>query len=377
MTARSLCWGGVALCGLLLGCTTVLGIDGDYDDGFDGGAGVGGAAASAGVGGSGGAAAGGGSGGGGGTAAVAGNETCDNGTDDDGDGKADCADPDCAGAGFQCLPLAPADWLGPMRWESAAGAPPACDGAWGVEYAAGGSDLSIPAGGTCPTCSCGTPTGVQCGLDVTLYNQLNCTGSTKVEPMKATGGCVNVSDPFSPKSARATGGFKVVAGNCSASSSGTASFPPATFQMQARVCRAASGGAGCGGSDYCVPPSGSAPVCIARLGDHACPAPYTAKQSMFQGVDDKRACTACGCGAPTSQCTGAQITHHDSQITGCVAPSTTFSSTCSNIDIHPTFGSYKRGSIAPALLDASCAPTGGTVQGSASPTDPVTVCCLP
>src|SRR6185436_995373 len=37
-------------------------------------------------------------------------EDCENGVDDDGDGLVDCADPDCAKLGYQCVAAVPSGW---------------------------------------------------------------------------------------------------------------------------------------------------------------------------------------------------------------------------------------------------------------------------
>jgi hypothetical protein len=360
----------------LSGCTTLLGLDGDYGDqtGGAGGGAVGGS-------GSGGAPSGGGGSGnfsgGGGTAAVAGKEICDDGDDDDGDGKADCADPDCALAGFTCVPAIPGGWVGPVRWESGAAMVPACAGAWGVDYGVGGTELSASSGGTCPTCGCAPAEGVQCGIDVMIYDQVGCAGNNHPETLKATGSCVNVSDPIKPRSVRAVGPMKVVTGSCAPTTTGSASIPAPTWLTHARACRAAGDAAGCSADSSCAPPAAGGKRCVARTGNQACPAGYADRHVLFQGIDDQRSCTSCACGTPTSACQGAEVRHHDSQITGCIPPGTLFSTTCSALDIHPSYGSYKRGSTAPTLPDAKCSPSTSSVTGTAAPSEPLTVCCLP
>ena len=74
------------------------------------------------------------SGGGGGSM----KEDCTNGKDDDGDGKIDCADPDCAD--YRCTPKVPAGWEGPgVFYIGGTETPPPCGSDWSDRIAGGKS----------------------------------------------------------------------------------------------------------------------------------------------------------------------------------------------------------------------------------------------
>jgi hypothetical protein len=357
---------GLALGGSALGCTTVLGIDGSYSDAFDSGisaaAGVGGVAGTGGN----------GTAGGGGTAAVAGNETCDNAQDDDGDGKADCADPDCAGAGFQCVPQPPVGWVGPVRLESGT----SCSGAWAKEHVAGGLEVTVPTGGSCPTCSCEKALGVTCGIDLLVYDQSNCAGPSHSKKLVSNGVCQYVSDA-SAKSAKADGPIRVNGGACAGKPSGAASVPVATWKTEARTCQPSSPAAGCSSTQNCAPPTGTGGACVAKVGDASCPSPYTEKQMFFRAIDDQRKCSACACNLPTSKCLAAELSLQDPLGSSCSSGGSLITTSCQPVILHPTENTYKVETWSAFTTDATCTPIASTIQGSAVPQDPVTVCCMP
>ncbi|MEZ4220317.1 MAG: hypothetical protein R3B13_05250 [Polyangiaceae bacterium] len=348
------------LFGCALGCTSVLGVAGEYDDQADGG-GVGGSAGA-------------GGGGIGGTGGVStGNEICDNGKDDDGDQLVDCADPDCTGGGYACVEPVPAGFVGPIAWRANVN----CGAPFDSEFAKGGIEVSVSGTSTCPTCTCDAATGTHCGWDALLYNNTGCTGGVKPYVFEGYGTCLNVGEQlFGPKSVKLNGLPRVVGGSCAPSSSGQKAFPSPSFPDDVRVCRAAAG-AGCSGSEICAPPNTEGAYCISRDGDVACPGGYS-KRILYRSWQDGRDCVPCTCGAPTGTvCNSASAPSLFTSQTSCGSGEIVLSSSCSAIPIDPTYGTFATRMTLHSSSGATCAPSGGTVSGAVTPTDPVTVCCKP
>ena len=357
-------WFVVAAALVHLGCTSVLGIDGDYDDQAD--AGVGGSGATGAAGGTGAAA---GAAGGGGI--FTGTEICDNGIDDDDNGKTDCEDPQCTGAGYSCVDPAPTGFVGPVDWY----ADQKCAPPFSTEHAKGGIDVTVPPGGSCPTCACGSATGERCGVDANLYDQLGCGGKSKAFVFVGSGTCVNTGDQvFGPKSVKLTGTARVVQGSCAPSSAGEKSFQNPSFTNDVRACRAQPGG-GCAGSQICAPPNGENSTCIAQDGDVACPGGFS-KRLLFRGWQDSRDCGACACEPPTGTCPSSAVPSLFDSATSCSQGEIVLSSNCSNIPLHPS-GTFASRMTLHTATNVTCKATGGAITGTVTPNDPVTVCCRP
>ena len=106
-----------------------------------------------------------------------------------------------------------------------------CGPPWSQEFQSGGEKLAVPSGGTCPSCSCGPAEGVFCGVEGVLYDQLGCSGASAPIELWASGACSNTGIfAIVEKSIAITSDFKVLAGKCSATASGTAGpLPPAKW----------------------------------------------------------------------------------------------------------------------------------------------------
>ena len=347
------------------GCNALWGVDG-----LDFGAGAGGGEATATATGTGGAATSTTSSG------TAGGEDCQNGIDDDGDGRIDCADEDCKTAGFSCAPKPPAGWEGPIRVEQGPGVASLCANPWGIEHAVGGLSASKPIGGTCPACSCAAPSGTQCGLDIVQYNDVNCNGSTENTTFVASGTCVNVGNQnFGPKSVKPSSAMKIVAGTCAPMSSGTKQLPAAGWDVAARLCRPTVIGSGCDGEQQCAPPGAGGKLCVAKAGTNECPPGYPKRTIVFETLADGRSCSACTCSKPSGgTCTGAEITTEAAS--GCGPGGTTLKGACVNLELHPMYGTHALDSFAPGgAIGGACAASGGNVTGTVAGESPISVCC--
>ncbi|MEZ4223060.1 MAG: hypothetical protein R3B13_19105 [Polyangiaceae bacterium] len=389
-------WGRVGIASLLasVGCTSVLGVDGEYDDALTSGAsglgaqGGGGSGALGGIAGSGNATSGGASGSAGASGSGSGSggiftagEDCSNGVDDDGDGDVDCMDTDCSLAGYRCVTLPPVGFDGPVVVGSGANLGP-CTGAYPVEELVGGDSVVVDPT-LCGSCSCGALVGGICDLnDVTLeyFGDGSCSPPVRWTK-KPTSSCFTstfahcVSGCAYPSSARAIFGAPKGGMSCQANK-GPDTFPTPKWKTNIRAC-SALWGKGCGASQCLPPASGEfSRTCIYAKGAvPSCPAPYSERTLMQTGFDDKRACGVCSCKVSSASCTGTITDHLASD---CSGSGTAVGSSCTPVTVSGGV-SYDTRSIGVSGLDVagSCTPSGGTPSGGVAATDTITLCCLP
>jgi len=345
---------------------------------------------------------------GGGTGATGGgtgNEDCTNGVDDDGDSKVDCEDTDCQ-TGFTCAPVTPTGWTGPVAFYEGTDAPPDCLNSGGYPTLKQNAKSGLDGGtATCPTCSCDPPTGATCSGDIYVYNQTNCTGNQWAPTGGGPTATISTADTCKnfpnlcydntskPQGARLQN-VVFSGGTCQAKSTGQKTIPTATWTNSVRACGDAPGsGAGCG-TGVCLPrpsaPFGSS-LCIFKLGDTACPAPFSTKKLSNLNFTDNRDCEVCGCGnAAGGSCSNPVATlYTDSN--GCTATAQTITGegTCIALTADPdpnpsnpncpTTGDpaeTRAGKFSATPTGGTCPTTGGTVTGAATATEPVTFCCL-
>lgn len=371
------------------------GVSGSGATGGVAGAGGGvGATGGGGTGGGTGATGGGGTGatGGGGTGGSGGGASCGNGT---------------------CVPSPPSGWEGPVVYYEGTATPPSCPSSYPTIKQTASSTLDAGTV-TCPTCQCGTPSGVTCSADVVFFDGASCggsgcwgywqgvcgSGSPTPPPITVGATCKTQSlcwDPTGatkPVSAAFTN-LVAAGGTCTSSSQGTMVKPTAKYTKSVRACGDPTGDpGGCGASNVCVPtaPSGFAQkICIFKAGDVTCPSSAWGKEAVFYTAapTDTRTCSACGCGTPTGGCTGATLELYTDS--ACLQEKDTLAvaemSGCTNIkaDSSPVASPGCQGNggdsrsmklVGGSGSGATCPKTGGTVTGSADPAGPVTFCCL-
>lgn len=355
--------------------------------GSAGSAGVGGA-----TGGTGGAA---GASGSAGSSGGTGLEDCTNGVDDDDDNKADCEDPKCQGAGYQCLAL-PSGWEGPVQLAEGTDLSTLnCGGNYPNIGPRPGTDLNVP-NAQCSACTCGTPTGaITCHFpDISLYENNACgagyrwtfTGADLEMNGVTSGSCFGAQDPFTGPNgelptAAATTTPPTTGGSC-VPGGGAPTKPSTSWNTQARSCAGPTGGnmaTGCG-TNTCVPPAAgqyNRGVCVYQDGDQACPSGvFSHKYVYYTGTDDTRGCTACSCNEPTGvTCNGARL--EVSAGASCkVTPDgtvTTPGTTCAAV-ASSSEQSFKY--IVGTATGGMCPPVGGQPTGTATPTSPITFCCI-
>jgi hypothetical protein len=373
--------------------------------GGNGGTGANGGTAGGGTGGTAGGT--GGTAGGTGGSAGSGNEDCLNGQDDDGDTDVDCEDSDCT-AGYTCSAPLPSGWTGPVvYYEGPAAGAPGCNASGGYPQPAQTASSGFNAGSpTCPTCSCGSPSGMSCSAEAVFFDGPSCGGSGcwGGSPAYCNGGLITVGSACKPQSmcSDATGlvptsavftNAQASGGTCTSSFTGTENIPTPTFTNTVRACGGAPGsGTGCGAGAVCLPkpaPPFDSSVCIYKTGDVACPAGAWSQKSVFHlSFNDTRDCSACACGSATGNCGSTTLELFTDGV--CQQGKSTLPGPdlggCTNLQndttpiVAPNCNGFNGVSLSMRLVGTpsggSCPATGGQVTGSATPTEPITFCCL-
>lgn len=137
-------------------------------------------------------------------------------------------------------------------------------------------------------------------------------------------------------------------------------------------------------TDVLLPPGFA--LCIFRDGENDCPKQpgnmFTERHVFYQGAQDDRQCSVCTCGAPTGSVCKAQVSIYDGNDLTC-SPSafeqiqiSSLAQTCLDIQLPgQALGSKSAGAM--TYLPGTCPPIGGDSSGSAIPTEPSTLCCVP
>ena len=265
-----------------------------------------------------------------------------------------------------CAPDLPAGWTYASLYASnPANAAPDCAAAAAPLFEANGDIVSTPA--ACTSCDVGAPTkaGV-CPMSVSGYSQPACAGVpvTTFLPFPSP-----QCNPTSAYASLQTAPGPMKDGECSPPPVQNPVLAPVTWNVQARGCDLPSVAGACAGGSTCVKKP-SVPfetkACIWQLGEQDCPAGFADKHLYFTSYTDTRGCSACAvsyagvCNAYVDLlgnplgCGGAHL-----KVNGCVAAGP------------------------PVQLEnyipenEKCATSGGLPTGSASPGQPLTVCCTP
>lgn len=304
------------------------------------------------------------------TTGTPGVEDCLNGTDDDNDGRTDCADSECGA--FGCVD--PGNWEGPgVLYDGPSSMVPPCPPAFpDLVFEGVGNPVQEPA--SCAPCACSAPT-VTCTLaPLTAYGNNNCAGGgeTLAQPT-ANNTCQAVTPNGGTNSYRAAAPV-VTASDCVASG-GDPTVPPAQAGSIGRLCSATLSDAGCGGQDdVCAPkvidPPFEGKVCVWRIGTSSCPEGYPDEHVFSNTLDDTRGCNACGCGDPVATCAAMTSVYSDD---ACATPLATVPNS-NNSCVVATAG---LSITAATTTSGACAASGGEPTGGvALGPDKLTVCCM-
>ncbi len=224
-------------------------------------------------------------------------ELCFNGIDDDCDGLADCADPDCFPVA-KCVPAA-TGW-GYLTQEPASGACPT-----GTTGAPAYGNTNLTGGGCNSSCVC-TPGGSSATLTGESCPDGTLSGDNR--GVSNAPGCTNIEDYLS---------FNVGAISGSASCGGSGSAAPVSpptiptmLDCNPTAATVVGVAGGCTATQACVPIGTH--QCVQMAGENqTCPSPYSGGANWFPSFTDGRSCS-CSCSAIGS-CASAQVDLFDSK----------------------------------------------------------------
>jgi hypothetical protein len=279
---------------------------------------------------------------------------------------------DAGGSCTSCVPAPPVGWTGPVAtWEGAEGAPP-CSGDYSASVLDAFEGL-VAADAQC-TCSCGSLMGAICpsSFTATVFSDQGCNTACDSVLLSA-GACVDVHGVCA--NVHGIGASPQAQGGSCAPPQASAVVPKPAWGLLARACESVVAPVqnGCGAGQVCAP-APAAPMqprlCVFMAGDVACPAGgYSVKRTVYAGLHDTRACSPCSCDAPT----GVPCTATLQEGCGQTGPVNHLPTACGGLS--------DPGSVMLlATLVASggsCSPAGGVPAGSATPSSPTTVCCMP
>ena len=297
-------------------------------------------------------------------------EQCDNGLDDDADGKTDCADPDCTA--LRCVDAAPSGWTGPIAMSSSAATN--CSGLFDrPAFTAGAEPQAAPA--QCSACTCQGSCSTFVDFSVSPGNMCGaataCTTSVNGACVEITPQCLQMATVASLETRLPN------AGTCtSTEQKATIAAPSWKTQVAACGLRAAgTAAAGCDAAQLCLPAAPGAGLaadyCIWREGEADCPATtYTERSVYYRELQDTRACTACSCAAASCKYSWKIFGADD---TTCATPVLELTSTGQCAQVNPVMGKLRVGSTVSG--DASCTAAGGETRGAVAGAMPLTVCC--
>lgn len=298
---------------------------------------------------------------------------CVDGMDNDGNGKTDCADANCASLGFTCDGI-PNGWTGPVAlFEGSPGQSPGCPAAFPKVIYTGNSGLTA-ADATCNACTC-DPAPVTCTpADATFYTDMACSmGAVTIAQSNnckmINGGAVGAKIPAPT----------ATAGACAAKGGGVNGQPAPSWKVLGLACgNDVQDGKGCNGKEVCTPPvpAGFSKICVLRAGDQACPGSYPTKHLYYSGFKDTRSCTACGCGmAGAASCTVQTTAYPTMDCTGNISVAVPNDNSCFAPGGGAMAGSFKVTGTTPNA--PACPPNGGAPTGTvtADMATAATVCC--
>jgi hypothetical protein len=300
-----------------------------------------------------------------------GRERCDNGVDDDGDGKIDCADADCAA--MRCSPAAPSGWQGPVVFRESEDEA-TCAGAFQHVAWRGGSDPQAdPA--SCSQCTCDGGSSCASAIDFASSSEEQCGGKSCSTSINQA--CAEISPACIADLTTAYVKTKLASGaGCQASLQHADKSEP-SWRTHALACSAgALSAGGCGKDELCAPAADGgegfeARYCIYRDGEHACPnATFSDRRIYQRAFQDTRACSACNCDGDECQYRWRVFNADD---TSCATPLLELSISDQFEQVNPKDGKLRVGAMISG--GGACKASGGESSGDVSAEDPVTLCC--
>ncbi|MDI1476128.1 hypothetical protein [Polyangium sp. y55x31] len=313
---------------------------------------------------------------------ASGDEICGDGVDDDGDGLADCEDPDCGTS--LCVPNAPPGWEGPFwvrrsAWDGTSG--PSCPAGF-----SGSAHYMSPAPATCTPCACGDVQDGACAPPkFRCWASKNCSGDAVNTTLQNVGQCDAPFGPFPLASAscRIIGPGAVQSeGACVAS--GGELTEPQLFQQIVSACELAAT-TGCAEGSTCAPPlEPGARICVRSSGGGVCPSGWDGETlTAYAGGQDARTCSACTCTLEGAGCEGGAYRAFDTN--SCTAsgsgadaapPINITDETCVDVSTLADSGTFSILAFEASAYTGSCtSPQGGAPSGAVLLEGAIKYCC--
>jgi len=328
-------------------------------------------------------------------------ENCTNGIDDDGNGHIDCDDPGCKSV-VKCVEPVPTGWLGPVAiWQGAGGdTPPDCNDSQfpATSFSQLFKDPNNVGVGleTCPKCSCnGSPDigHAKCVARLQGSSLSQCGGNRQLlvdtednqQGYPVGSDCTTVTfdtAQFTPLAMIFTDPYPVVTG-CTSVSTGSASFPKATFSSTLRACNLSDvNPGGCSSGQKCVPRPKQglkSLVCVYQentAGTSSCLNPFKDEMFVYNEYVDGRTCGGCSCKPNNVTCSAPTSgTYYDDSFCTTTPQNIPLAPSCTSTQGRTTL--YATITSTPSASGSStCEPTGGTVQGGVTPLHSYTFCCI-
>ncbi len=288
-------------------------------------------------------------------------EDCFNGGDDDCDGLADCADPDCTTGGSpvaECVSPPGSSTPGLL----VQGAAP-CPLAYPTKTPIG----AVFSAGSCAIGSCGSSGSITGVCSVTFQdagsdNTCGCAGSCPKQTYTSTQACAPYNIPGSNYHNISAQTWSVGSSTCP--STGAPVETPGSFATNDAFCETTRLGVGCSGGQACVPKA--ATHCVMIPGNAAtCPSNYVQNSTRyFKSISDNLSC-ACSFVATPGDCTST---------------AGLYDSSCNNFAGSPSPGCFTANwngyYVGVSAAPGTCGPSFESA-GSSQAADEQTVCCLP
>lgn len=312
---------------------------------------------------------------------VSGDEICGDGVDDDGDGLADCDDPDCGTS--LCVPNAPSGWEGPFwvrrsPWDGVSG--PSCPA--GLP---GTAHYMSPASAACTPCTCSDVQDGACNPPkFRCWPSKNCSGEATNTTLANVGQC---EAPFSPfalpaASCRIIGaGAMQSEGTCTPS--GGELTEPQLFQQIVSACELGAG-MGCAEGSTCAPPlEAGTRLCVRSSGAGVCPSGWDGETlTAFSNGQDARTCGACTCTLEGAGCEDGAYRVFDSnncQVPGSGAdaapPIDVTGDACVDVSALADSGTFSIQALEASVFTGVCTSAGGAPSGAVLLEGAVKYCC--
>jgi len=228
-----------------------------------------------------------------------------------------------------------------------------------------GSDVACSSGAISISATDGDPCDALCSALVSLPAG-SCVEASLARPV----GCVDAPPA-------ALSASDALAGSWSGSCSPIATLPvlaDPSWQDALIVCEGTVLREGCVKGETCVPtPKGTQRICIAREGEQACPSgPYSDRSVFGRAFNDTRDCEACSCS--DGSCAGAVELFTTAECAGAASASIdTGDAACTSIGDSDALSLR----FAIAREQIGCQPSLPTPTGEVTPSEPMTLCCLP